>query len=457
MAVTAMLLSILLSALLLPYLNDVTGKALTLEVASNPFLWMTVGAIVLFVGLLAGSYPSLFLSGFKPTETLKGSFSTSSRGNVLRKSLVVFQFTISIMLITGTIIVFKHLTYLRNINLGFDKEQTVVIPTRSVNNALQDYTVLRDELKQEPGILGASVSYRIPGKEMGNNVVRIGWDDDAAWSDMRFVAVDEDFVSLYDIDVIEGRSFSREFPADENESFLLNESGMRRLGWTNPKVAVGQKLRWQNRKGYVVGIVNDFHFMSANVPVEPFIMVMNTNWSSAYLSVKISAGDPATRLDAIRARFESVLPDRIFEYFFLDDDFDQQYHAEERFLKVFTFFAVIAILIACLGLYGLAMFTAEQKFKEIGIRKVLGASSGSIVYLQVRDFIMLVSIAFLLSVPLSYFGMTKWLQTFPERENISPLIFVGSGVLSMIIAWITVSYQSIKASLINPVESIGHD
>jgi putative ABC transport system permease protein len=457
MAVTAMLLSILLSALLLPYLNDVTGKALTLEVASNPFLWMTVGAIVLFVGLLAGSYPSLFLSGFKPTETLKGSFSTSSRGNVLRKSLVVFQFTISIMLITGTIIVFKHLTYLRNINLGFDKEQTVVIPTRSVNNALQDYTVLRDELKQEPGILGASVSYRIPGKEMGNNVVRIGWDDDAAWSDMRFLAVDEDFVSLYDIDVIEGRSFSREFPADENESFLLNESGMRRLGWTNPKVAVGQKLRWQNRKGYVVGIVNDFHFMSANVPVEPFIMVMNTNWSSAYLSVKISAGDPATRLDAIRARFESVLPDRIFEYFFLDDDFDQQYHAEERFLKVFTFFAVIAILIACLGLYGLAMFTAEQKFKEIGIRKVLGASSGSIVYLQVRDFIMLVSIAFLLSVPLSYFGMTKWLQTFPERENISPLIFVGSGVLSMIIAWITVSYQSIKASLINPVESIGHD
>jgi putative ABC transport system permease protein len=457
MAVTAMLLSILLSALLLPYLNDVTGKALTLEVASNPFLWMTVGAIVLFVGLLAGSYPSLFLSGFKPTETLKGSFSTSSRGNVLRKSLVVFQFTISIMLITGTIIVFKHLTYLRNINLGFDKEQTVVIPTRSVNNALQDYTVLRDELKQEPGILGASVSYRIPGKEMGNNVVRIGWDDDAAWSDMRFLAVDEDFVSLYDIDVIEGRSFSREFPADENESFLLNESGMRRLGWTNPKVAVGQKLRWQNRKGYVVGIVNDFHFMSANVPVEPFIMVMNTNWSSAYLSVKISAGDPATRLDAIRARFESVLPDRIFEYFFLDDDFDQQYHAEERFLKVFTFFAVIAILIACLGLYGLAMFTAEQKFKEIGIRKVLGASSGSIVYLQVRDFIMLVSIAFLLSVPLSYFGMTKWLQTFPERENISPLIFVGSGVLSMIIAWITVSYQSIKASLINPVESIGHE
>jgi putative ABC transport system permease protein len=151
------------------------------------------------------------------------------------------------------------------------------------------------------------------------------------------------------------------------------------------------------------------------------------------------------------------MPDRTFEYFFLDDDFDQQYHAEDRFLKVFTFFAVIAILIACLGLYGLAMFTAEQKFKEIGIRKVLGASLRSIVYLQVRDFVILVSVAFLLSVPLSYFGMSKWLETFPERENISPLIFVGSGVLSMVIAWVTVSYQSIKASLINPVDSIGHE
>jgi putative ABC transport system permease protein len=232
---------------------------------------------------------------------------------------------------------------------------------------------------------------------------------------------------------------------------------MRRLGWTNPKDAMGQKLGWQNRKGYVIGIVKDFHFMSANVPVEPFIIVMNTNWSAVYLSVKISAGDPSTRLNDIRARFDNVMPDRTFEYFFLDDDFDQQYHAEDRFLKVFTFFAVIAILIACLGLYGLAMFTAEQKFKEIGIRKVLGASLRSIVYLQVRDFVILVSVAFLLSVPLSYFGMSKWLETFPERENISPLIFVGSGVLSMDIAWVTVSYQSIKASLINPVDSIGHE
>ena len=457
MALISTLFSLLLTILALPYLNEVTGKLLTLDVVTSPIVWLVIATIVLFVGLLAGSYPSLFLSSFKPTETLKGTFSSTSRGNVLRKSLVVFQFTISIMLISGTIIVFRHMAYLRNINLGFDKEQTVIIPTRLVNNALRDYSILRDELKQTAGVTGASVSYKVPGKEMGNNVVRLGWDDNAAWSDMRFLAVDYDFISLYNVEVIEGRAFDEKFPSDEAESFMLNESGMHRLGWTNPKEAVGQKLRWQNRNGYVIGVVKDFHFMAANVAVEPFIIVMNTNWSAGFLSVKLTAGDPASRLQIIRELFDKILPNKIFEYFFLDEDFDQQYKAEDRFLKVFTFFAVVAVLIACLGLYGLAMFTAEQKFKEIGIRKVLGASSQSIVYLQVKDFLVLVSLAFILSVPLSYLGMSRWLESFPERENINPIIFILSGILSIIIAWLTVSYQSIKASMVNPIDSITHE
>jgi putative ABC transport system permease protein len=457
MALVSMVLSLVLTVISLPYLNDVTGKSLTLGVASNPIVWLVISAIVLFVGLLAGSYPSLFLSAFKPTETMKGTFSSSAKGHVLRKSLVVFQFTISIMLISGTIIVFKHLSYLRSINLGFDKQQIVVLPTRSVNNALRDYSILRDELKSTAGVAGASVSHKVPGKEMGNNVVRLGWDDNSAWSDMRFLAVDYDFISLYDVDVIEGRSFDEKYPADENESFVLNESGMHRLGWNDPKEAVGQKLRWQNRNGYVIGVVKDFHFMAANVRVEPFILVMNTNWSAGYLSVKFTSGDPASKLQDIQEQFNKVMPNKIFEYFFLDEDFDQQYKAEDRFLKVFTFFAVIAILIACLGLYGLAMFTAEQRFKEIGIRKVLGATSQSLVYLQVKDFILLVTIAFALSVPLSYIGMNKWLETFPERENINPIIYVLSGILSVIIAWLTVSYQSIKASMINPIDSISYE
>ncbi len=457
MALIATVLSLVLALMFLPYLNNLTGKVLTADVLYEPRLWIALLAIILFVGFLAGSYPAVFLSSFKPTETLKGAFSSSAKGNLLRKLLVVFQFTISIVLISGTIIVYHHLTYLRTVNLGFDKERIVVMPTRSVSNAHRDYPVLREELKRMNGILGASVSYRVPGREMGNNVVRIGWDDDAAWSDMRFLAVDHDFISLYGIQVIEGRSFSQDFPSDENEGFVLNESGMRRLGWTDPKEAIGQKLRWQNRRGYVIGIVKDFHFMAANTPVEPFIIVMNTNWSAGYLSVKLAAGDPGKKLGEIREKFSTVLPNRIFEYFFLDEDFDQQYKAEDKFMNVFLFFAVIAVLIACLGLYGLAMYTAEQKFKEIGIRKVLGASTGGLIYLQIKGFLALVFIAFILSVPISYYGMSKWLEGFPLRENINPLIFLLAGMVSMVIAWITVSYQSYKASRINPVDSIMHE
>lgn len=457
MALIATILSIILALLFLPYLNNLTGKVLTPDVLREPFLWITILAVVLFVGCLAGSYPAVFLSSFKPTATLKGTFSSSAKGNMLRKILVVFQFTISIVLISGTIIVYHHLTYLRTVNLGFDKEQIVVIPTRSVVNAHRDYPVLREELKRLNGVRGGSVSYRVPGKEMGNNVVRIGWDDDAAWSDMRFLTVDYDFISLYGIEVIEGRSFSEDFPSDENEGFVLNESGMRRLGWNETAEAIGQKLKWQNRKGYVIGIVKDFHFMAANSPVEPFIIVMNTAWSVGYLSVKLSAGDPANTLNAIHEKFSTILPNRIFEYFFLDEDFDQQYKAEDRFMNVFLFFAVIAVLIACLGLYGLAMFTAEQKFKEIGIRKVLGATPGGLIYLQIKGFLILVLIAFILSVPISYLGMSKWLEGFPVRESINPLIFLLSGILSILIAWITVSYQSFKASRINPIDSIMHE
>jgi putative ABC transport system permease protein len=393
----------------------------------------------------------------RPVETLKGNFKSSSRGNILRKSLVVLQFTISIVLISGTMIVYRQLSFLRSVNLGFDKEKTIIIPSRFVANSAIDFKVLKDEVKNVPGVMAASLSYSVPGQDMGNNVVRLGWDEKAAWSDMRFLAVDHDFVPLYDLNVIAGRAFSEEFPSDEKEAFMLNESGMRRLGWNDPQESVGQKLAWQDRKGYVVGVVKDFHFMSANVAVEPFIMIMNKPWSVGYLSVKLASGDPAKMLEQIRNKFDEVLPGKIFEYYFLDEEYDMQYKAEDRFMSVFTYFAGIAVFIACLGLYGLAMFTAEQKFKEIGIRKVLGASSFNLVYLQVRGFVSLVLIAFVVSVPVAYFFMDRWLQSFPLRESIPLSIFVISGLASLIIAWITVSYQSVKAANINPVKSISSD
>jgi len=453
----SMILSVFLAIVLIPYLNNLTGKSLSVSTFNNPVIWITLVGMSLIVGLLAGSYPSFFLSMIRPVETLKGNFKSSNRGNVLRKCLVVLQFTISIVLISGTMIVYKHLTFLRRVNIGFEKEQTLVIPSRFAANSATDFNVLKDEVMNVPGVMAASLSSRVPGKDMANNVVRLGWDEKAAWSDMRFLAMDHDFVSLYDLKVIAGRSFNEDFPSDVKEAFMLNESGMRRLGWNDAQEAIGQKLAWQDRKGYVIGVIKDFHFMSANVAVEPFIMVMNTSWSVGYLSLKLAAGDPAEALDRISQKFDDVLPDKIFEYYFLDEEYDRQYKAEDRFMNVFTIFAGIAVFIACLGLYGLAMFTAEQKFKEIGIRKVLGASSFNLVYLQVRGFVKLVLIAFVVSVPVAYISMDKWLQSFPIRENIPASIFVISGSASLVIAWITVSYQSIKAANTNPVKSISSD
>ncbi|HEX6889389.1 MAG TPA: ABC transporter permease [Chryseolinea sp.] len=454
MVMFSTLLSIGLAVAFIPQLNNLTGKLLSTAILGNPVLWLLLFGLSLFVGLLAGSYPSFFLSMIRPVETLKGNFRSSSSGNLLRKTLVVFQFTISIILISGTIIVYRHLDFMRSINLGFEKAKTIVIPSRFAAHSDSDFKVLKEELKNVQGVTAASLSSRVPGKEMGNNVVRLGWDEKAPWSDMRFLALDHDFVSLYDLDVIAGRSFDESFPSDAEEAFMLNESGMRRLGWKDPQQAIGQKLAWQDRKGYVIGIIKDFHFMSANIAVEPFIMIMNKPWSIGYLSLKLTAGDPSETLDRIRDKFNAVLPDRIFEYYFLDEEYDKQYKAEDRFMNVFTLFGGIAIFIACLGLYGLAMFTAEQKFKEIGIRKVLGASAFSLVYLQVRSFVILVLVAFAISVPLAYVFMDRWLQSFPLRERIEPAVFLASGLISIIIAWITVSYQSIKAANVNPVKSI---
>ncbi|MEP2667776.1 MAG: ABC transporter permease [Cyclobacteriaceae bacterium] len=451
MALLAMVFSVGLVYLLLPVVNDFTGKSLTL--LANPVAGLALLSITLMVGLLAGSYPSFFLSAFRPVETLKGNFRTGNKGNILRKSLVIFQFTISIFLISGTLIVYKHINFLRTLDLGFDKEQIVTIPTRSAANAQRDFNVLKDELERVAGVNGVTLSSQVPGVELGNNVVRIGWSDDAEWSDMRFLAIDENFIKVYGIDLLEGRAFSESFPSDVNEAVMLNESGMRRLGWNSPKEAIGQPLKWQDRKTRVIGVVSDFHFMSANVAIEPFIMVMHKPWSVGYLSAKMT-GNPIQIMDQIETVFNNTLADKIFEYSFLDVNFDQQYKAETRFMSVFTFFAGIAIAIACLGLYGLAMYTTEAKFKEIGIRKVLGASIPSLIALLVKEFSILVTVGFVIAIPLAYMGMSKWLDAFPYKEDINPLLFVMAGGISITIALLTVSYQSIKAAVVNPVDSL---
>jgi putative ABC transport system permease protein len=452
MTLLAVTVAVIALLLLLPGVNEFSGKNLTLF--SGSFFWLALAGITLFVALLAGTYPAIFLSAFRPVETLKGNFRNSAKGNGLRKALVVFQFSISIFLIAGTLIVMNHLGYIRAIDLGFIKERIVFIPTHLMPNAARDYKIVKDEFLKISGVESATLSSRVPGKELGNNVVRLGWDEGAAWSDMRFLAVDPDFVETYHLELVEGRSFNEDFPSDENEAFLVNEAGVRRLGFASAKEAIGQKLKWQDRNGYVVGVLKDFHFMSANVAIEPFLMVMNKPWSVGYLSVKLSSENLIDKIGQMKEVFQKILPGRIFEYTFLDADFDKQYKSEDGFMTLVSFFAVIAILIACLGLYGLALFMAELRYKEVGIRKVLGASENSLLVLLTSDFLKLVAIAFVVASPVAYWALDQWLNTFPYREKINPLVMGAAGLSALIIALLTVSYQAVKASRVNPVKSI---
>lgn len=456
MAFIALILSVVLVLVTLPMLNAFTGKLMTFNPFENSLLGVALISITVFVGVLSGSYPAFVLSAFKPTQTLKGSFKTSAKGAILRRGLVVVQFLISISLIISTLVVFNQLSYMRDLELGFEKERMIFIPSRFGNGTAENFKVLKDRLEQFPEINGVSLSSRVPGKEMGNNVVRLGWDQNADWSDMRFITVDHDFIEVYDLELVAGRGFDRSFGTDENEGFILNEAGVNRLGFASAEEAIGKQLAWQQRQGRVIGVLKDFYFMSVQNAIEPFIMPMQRG-AAGYLSARVETANFDEVIRRVESAYREIMPDRIFEYSFLNEDFDQQYQAEESFSSVFTFFAVIAIMIACLGLYGLAAYTAQQKVKEIGIRKVLGATEAGVVVLLSGDFVKLVLFSFVIAAPLSYFLMNSWLKEFAERINIGPGVFLMAAGLSLFIAVVTVSYQSVKAAFANPIKSLRYE
>lgn len=456
MATGATILSIGLIGVLLPFFNNFVEKELSLDIFANPVLLIAIPLLILFVGLLSGSYPALALSAFNPVETLRGNFKTSSRGSFLRKALVVTQFAISIGLIASTFVIYQQLQFLKNKELGFEKDNVIVLPMKSRINSRKQFQVMEEKLKQIPEVKQTSLSSEVPGYQLNNNVVRKGWDENADWSDMRYLAVDPDFIDFYELELLEGRGFKEGFETDEAEAFLLNQTGMLRLGWKDPKEAIGKKLRWQNKRGVVIGILKDFNFMSAENPIEPFIVIMDPR-REGYLSVKVAPGDYSLALQKIENVWNETLPNRAFDYSLMEDSFDRQYQAYEKFISLFTLFAVVAILIACLGLYGLAAFTTQTRTKEIGVRKTHGADIFSLVVLLTKDFSKLIIVAFLIAVPLAWYAMDNWLQDFAYQITIRPQIFLYAGLAALLIAWTTVSYHSVKAAMANPVEALKYE
>jgi len=451
-------LALLLTWLVLPWLNSVIGYELSLRSLLHTGIIIPLIITPLIVGTLSGLYPALFMSSFQPASVLKGLFKVSGGSISFRKVLVVAQFSISIILIISTAIVFQQLHYMQNKSLGLDKDQVV---TMDYDNGLdKTFQSFRSSLLTNSGIQDVARSSRIPSGRLLDEQGASTQSGDSlkpVTADIKYVAADYDFVPAYGIHMAAGRNFSREYSLD-TASFLLNAASLQALGIQNPREALGRNFRYGNTKGKIIGIMQDFHFESLHQQILPIVLVLppESQAGNTYgkISVKIAGGNITTALNHLERTWKRYLPHSPFGYTFLDEKFNQLYQSEQRQGTLFTAFAGIAIFIACLGLLGLSAFAISQRIKEIGIRKVLGASVGSIVTLLSRDFLALVGIAAIIAFPIAWYAMHNWLQDFAYRIPIQWWIFLVAGIVAAAVALITISFQAIRAAIANPVKSL---
>lgn len=455
LSVLASMLALALVLLLMPVVQDLSAKQLDLSDLFSSKWIGTFAAGVIFIGLFAGAYPALILARFKSVQVLKGTSKASVKGLTLRKALVVFQFTLSIALIVGTAVVFSQLEYLRNHDLGFKKEQMLVIDfgwDGEVQNAIES---IKSEYLNHPDVVSVSASRAVPGNFYPNAGTRVeSPDGEMIMEGPGIYEIDPDFIPAYQMEMAAGRTFSSEFPADSTQSLLLNEAAIRLYGYSNPEDIIGKKFSQWGREGTVIGVVKNFNFKSLHNKVEPLSLRFAHPNTLCNISLRIESDNMAQTVAELKERWEEVAPQRPFLYSFLDENFNRQYQSDIRFGKIFTAFAVIAIFIACLGLFGLTTYTTGQRTKEIGIRKVLGASVTSIVALLSKDYVKLFFIAVLFATPVSWFVMNRWLDGFAYKVEIGVGVFIMAASICVLIALTTISWQSIAAALRNPVESL---
>ena len=437
----------------LPWLRNITGKPFGMEELLNAPILSVFIAAALFTAVVAGLYPAFTLSNFKPAKVLKGIFKTSAHGVSLRKGLVVFQFTLSIALIASTIIVYNQLGFMLDKNLGFDQQQQLVIDYNWDNQVISEIETIKAEFASLPDVISAANSRTVPGSHFPAAGTRIESPQGSMVDFVPFLyEVDTDFVAHYDIEVVAGRAFSREFPADTISSLIVNETAAKSFGYANPPDIVGKRFEQWGREGAIIGVVKDFNYLSLHQTVAP-LTIRNVSYG-ALLSLKIQSANVQQAIAAVQEKWRELAPHRPFIYSFLDESFNEQYEADIRFRKLFTIFSFLAICIACLGLLGLATYSALQRTKEIGVRKVLGAHMGNIVTILTKDFIKLVFVALLIASPISWYVMTQWLDSYPYHIDIKFWVFALAGIIAITIAILTVSFQAIKSASRNPVKSL---
>ena len=457
-----------LAWLMLPLFYGYLNKEFALDYSQELIFLLSLLGVGLFVGIFAGSYPAFVLSRFKPAAVLKGVFGGRARGSAFRKGLVVFQFAISAILIIATLTVFKQLNFMRSYELGFDRERVLVTPPTVARSLMPQYEAFREELLSNPQIADVAAASGVPGQGGGGDIYVAKGSPAEDGFGLGEVFVDYNYVEMFGLNLIAGRDFSREIGTDagvrEDGRFvelaaIVNEEAVRQFGWESPEAALGQQIiRDPNAVDWtanVIGVMEDFHFQSLRQPIGPVALLLYPRYS--YVSVKFEPGNIPEAVAFVEEQAAVFAPEAAFAYSFLDEAFAEQYEAEERLGEVFSYVAFLAIFIACLGLFGLAAFTAERRTKEIGVRKVLGASLADIVVLLSKGFALLVLIAFVVAAPLAYFAVDSWLEDFAYRIDVGVDIFVLAGLLAFAIAILTISYQAIKAALADPVESLRHE
>ena len=456
LAWVAIVLAIVLLYVSLPWLNDVSGQALSVNILLKWQVLVPVFLAPFIIGIVSGLYPALFMSSFQPVKTLKGLFKAGGSGISFRKVLVVTQFAISIILIITTAIVFQQLNYMQKKSLGFERDHVVIMP---YNNAIKDkYDAFRNELLANTGFKNVARSSRIPSGRLLDAMGASTKSSDSmapVKTDIKFLSVDYDFIPTYNIPMAAGRNFSKEYGTD-TLNFVLNESAINAIGWKSAQDAIGKDFKYGGTTGHVIGVIKDFHFESMHQKIVPIVLQVfpPSNVFFNNLTVKLSGNNVQSSLAYLEKTWNKFLPETPYQYTFLDENFDALYQSEQRQGTIFTVFACIAIFIACLGLFGLSAFTITQRVKEIGVRKVLGASVSTIVALLSKDFLLLVLIAAIIAFPIAWYAMSNWLKDFAYRINIAWWVFVMAAIVALVIALFTVGFQAIKAALANPVKSL---
>jgi putative ABC transport system permease protein len=452
----SLVIAMILVHLTLPVFSSLANRDLTIDYSAMPWLIPALIGLALLVGLLAGSYPALVLSRFQPIRVLRAGAATTTSKSAFRKVLVVAQFAISITLLIGTSVVIGQLNFMRDKDLGFDKENVVTIPLND-RSLVQSVNSIMEEVGSYERVLSvATSSHHLGGHTSGASLVPEGSTESQAQM-MNIMNIDENYLSMMKMELASGRNFSKSFATDSAGSVIVNEAAVREIGWDDP---LGKTIRFSGDdsgdKWTVVGVVKDFHYVSPHMVVEP-LLITNDTARLRSIFVRISPEDTPGTLAWLENKWKEFDPDRPFEYSFLDETYNEQYRTEEKLQSIFVNFTLFAIFVACLGLFGLASFSAEQRTKEIGIRKVLGSSVGSIVLLLSRQFAKWVLIANLIAWPLAWYLANKWLEDFAYRVSVGPSVFLLAGLLALIIALVTVSFQAFKAASADPVESLRYE